>query len=160
MQNQRTRRRFVQLATATTVAGLAGCSSEGDTGDSASSDGGADDETTDEATDEPADDGDDTATPEPTETETEQPDVTILEHGLEEGSIGQKVVGKMENTSGEEQSYLGVEAKFYNADDERIGEGMDNATDVAAGTVVNFEILSTADEDIDSYELDASTSPF
>lgn len=71
------------------------------------------------------------------------------------------VEGKVKNTSGKEQSYIQVSAKFFNDANERIGEGMDNSTDVPDGQVVQFEIYATPKPDeIDHYELEAATSPF
>lgn len=163
MQDSIKRRRFAQI-TAIGLLGAAGCTGSEDDGDSANADVSDDDSDGSDAEsggneDQSSDDAEETE--EAQEEEEDTPDVTILEHELVKTELDDAhVEGKVENTSGEEQSYIGLEAKFFNADDERIGDGMTNATDVDADTVVNFEIISTVDyEEVDSYELEASTSP-
>jgi hypothetical protein len=132
---------------------LAGCSGEDDGADSAS---GSNDDATDSGGDSNSGSKDDGGQ------EADSPDVTILEHELVESELGDAhVEGKVKNTSGEEQSYIGIEAKFFNDAGERVGEGLDNADDVGDGRVVNFEIISTVDYgEVAEYELEASTSSF
>lgn len=174
------RRRYLALTGIGTLSALSGCAAgdtdenagSGDTGNNDNNDGtantggsggsGGTDTTTPTDTPTPTATPTATATATPTPTPTPSPDVTILEDELNVGDYGTvSVVGKFKNTSGKEQSYIQVSAKFFNGKDERVGEGMDNATDVPDGQVVNFEILTMAKaEEIDHYELEASTSAF
>lgn len=147
-------RRTVLKTTVATLSGvaLAGCSGEDDGADSASG-----------SNDNANDGGDsDSGGNEGGEQDEDTPDVTILEHELVKSDLGDAhVEGKVKNTSGEEQSYVGIEAKFFNEAGERVGDGMDNADDVGDGRVVNFEVISTVEYDeVAEYEIEASTSPF
>lgn len=148
------RRTLIQTIGSTALVAVAGCG----TSESDVAEGNGDNDNNND-TPEPEDtpEDDDTSTP-----EDDSPPVEILEHSLEEDDLGNaRVVGKMENTTDDELSYMQVQARFFNADDERIGEAMDNASDVGSGTVVNFEIMSTVEADnVDRYELEASDSPF
>lgn len=148
-------RRTVLKTSAAALSGvaLAGCSGEDDGADSAS---GSNDNANDDGADS------DSGGKDSGEQEEDTPDVTILEHELVESDLGDAhVEGKVKNTSGEEQSYVGIEAKFFNEAGERVGDGMDNADDVGDGRVVNFEVISTVDyAEVAEYELEASTSPF
>lgn len=149
-------RRTVLKTSAAALSGvaLAGCSGEEDEGDSASgsndnaNDGGDSDSGGKDGGGTEGEQGDDT------------PAVTILEHELVESDLGDAhVEGKVKNTSGEEQSYIEIEAKFFNEAGERVGDGLDNADDVGAGRVVTFEIISTVDYgEVAEYELETSTS--
>lgn len=135
---------------------LAGCtgSDEGDTA------GGTNNDNDDSDSDD-SDADTETAEPEP-ETE-ETPDVTILDHELITTDLDYaEVAGTVQNTSGDEQSYVAVEAKFFDADDTRIGDSVWNAQDVADDQKVKFEtVLSTTEAaDVERYEIEAATSAF
>lgn len=152
------RRTFIATVASLSTATIAGCTSEGETDEASGSNNQNDD---DEASGGSSDD-----TPEPTDTATpteDTPPVTILDHELVEGPTGNaEVAGTVQNTSGEEQSYIGVEAKFFDADDTRVGDTMWNAEDVGADRKVEFEtaMSTTPMDDVESYELEASTSAF
>lgn len=84
----------------------------------------------------------------------------ILEHEAYEDGMSAGVKGKVKNVSGQEQSYVAVEAKFF-YEDERVGEGLDNTTDLADGRVWSFDcMMMESDQQFDEYEIEASTSPF
>lgn len=87
--------------------------------------------------------------------------ITIHDHSLESSALGAKVVGEAENTSGEEQSYVEIQARFFDSEGTRLGEGIDNASDVADGTRFNFEVISSVEaSQVSDYELEWSTSGF
>lgn len=162
------RRAVLGAAVSATALGLAGCAESDDTNEA----GGGASQDTDEPTDEPtATEAETTAEPtdEPTATEqataseADAPDITIHEHELVEGPMGDaEVAGEVSNTSGEEQDYIQVDARFYDSDGTRIGESMWNAEDVAVDERLKFEtVMSTTDpDDVADYELKAGTSPF
>lgn len=92
--------------------------------------------------------------------EDSKKDVKILSDKLEEGDMSSKVVGEVKNTSGKKQSYVGVEVKFKDSEGTRVGEGLDNTTDLPAGETWAFEAAYLGQESIDSYTIKASTSAF
>lgn len=156
------RRRFVTGVASLVTIGLAGCS-EGET-DTQGGDGGDGGDSEPTESDSQGDGGDsepaDTTTAEP---ESDAKPVTILDHEMvwDTDMEWAVVEGTVENTSGEEQSYIQVKARFFDADDTRIGEGMWNASDVAADQKVTFETIpASADAEPARYEIEAGTSPF
>ncbi|WP_126665272.1 FxLYD domain-containing protein [Haloterrigena salifodinae] len=142
MQELTRRKAIVGIGGATTAL-LAGCSGSEDNGDSASSNG---DENGDENGNE---NGGDSGS------------VEILEHEAVEAEYGDSVniEGKIQNNTGEEQSYIEVSALFYDSEGTRVGDGMDNFNDVADGSTLSFEIVTTVgSSEYDEYELETSTS--
>ena len=53
------------------------------------------------------------------------------------------VRGEITNTSDDEISYTGIEVKFYDDEGTRLGESLDNASDLGAGETYAYEALST-----------------
>jgi hypothetical protein len=153
------RRTFVTtVVSGAAMTAMAGCSGD-DSGDSASGgDGGGGDEN----------DGggsDNTDTSEPTDSptpESDEPDVKLLDHEMAwDDTMGSATVkGTVKNTTDSELGYMQVEAKFFDSEDTRVGEGMWNANDVGAGQEVQFETTpAMPDEEPASYEVETSTSP-
>lgn len=149
------RRTFLTTAAAgvTTIA-LAGCSTSEDGSDEAS--GGNND-------DSGSDDSGDEETEAETTEESDEPDVKILDHEMvydADDMGGAKVTGTVKNTTDSEMGYMQVQVRFFDDSDTRIGEGMWNATDVAADTEVEFETIpAMVDNEPASYEVETSTSP-
>lgn len=89
----------------------------------------------------------------------DQPDVVIVEDSLEAGSTGLvSVVGTARNASDSEISYIEITARLYDADDTRLTESFDNASDVPSGQEFAFEIMTSVEEsEVERYEVEAST---
>jgi hypothetical protein len=89
-----------------------------------------------------------------------EPDIKILDHELTSGSTGLATVeGTVKNVSGAEQNYIEVTATLFDDEGTRLGEGLDNASDVPAGQDVRFECMTSVEaSDVENYEVDASTS--
>jgi len=152
------RRTFVTtVVSGVTMTVMAGCTDE-ESNDSVSGGNGGGGNEND------GDGSDDTATPEQTDSptpESDEPDVKILDHSMEyDDMTGAKVVGTVKNTTDSELGYMQVKAKFFDDSDTRVGEGIWNATDVSAGTEVQFETVpASMDSEPANYELETSTSP-
>lgn len=88
--------------------------------------------------------------------------VTVHDHELTTDATGwAKIEGEAENTSGEEQSYIEIRARLFDADGTRIDDWFDNITDVPDGQRFTFEIVTTTDyENVDDYELEWSLGAF
>lgn len=87
--------------------------------------------------------------------------LVIEEHELVEDDFTTQIEGVLLNDTGDEQSYVEVRSTIYDEDDVRIDEFFANTTDLSAGERWRFEVLVTVDaEEIDRYELEASTSAF
>jgi len=129
------RRRFIiGIGTVSTIA-LAGCSEE---------------ETTEASSDDGGDDGND-----------DDGGLVIEEHELVEDDFSVQIEGILLNDTGEEQSYVEVKSSVYDEDDVRIDDFFTNTTDLPQGEKWRFEIPVTVDaEEVDRYELEASTSAF
>jgi cytoskeletal protein RodZ len=52
------------------------------------------------------------------------------------------VRGEITNTSDDEISYTSIEVKFYDDEGTRLGESLDNATDLGAGETYAYDVLS------------------
>lgn len=170
-ESQMNRRRFVTtVASGVAVTLLAGCTEE-DTGDTETGGGGTpeddanggDTTTEDEGTTEPEGDGGDETTTEGDggdETTTSQPDIELVDHTMEyDDTMGATVVGTVRNTTDSEMSYMQVQARFFDSEETRVGEGLWNASDVAAGTEVSFETTpAMVDSEPASYEVETSTT--
>ena len=142
------RRRELLTTSGIALAALAGCAGEeDDNSDTASSD-------SDTSSDSDSGNGDGNGESD------DSGALEILDHELVVEEFQTTVEGRLENNTGEEQDYIEVKAVFYNADGERLEDGLDNATDVPDGEIVHFEIYFTGDDPdaIDSYELETSTS--
>lgn len=150
------RRRFLAMAGATVVSmSLAGC--------------GADDEADDEASGDTGNDGGDNGDDSSGNSTTDGGDsggdggggLEILEDEFYEDDISAGVEGTVKNNSDSEISYVGVQAEFLDAEGTRVGEGLDNTTDLGAGQEWAFDVMSTAEpSEIDSYNIEVSDSPF
>lgn len=92
--------------------------------------------------------------------EESKKDVKLLSDELVEEDMSTKVVGEVKNTSGNKQSYVGVEVKFKNSEGTRVGEGLDNTTELPAGQTWAFEAMYLGEESVESYTIKASTSSF
>lgn len=85
--------------------------------------------------------------------------LVIEDHELVQDEFTMQIEGTLLNDTGEEQSYIEGNATVYNEDDVRVDELFANTTELAQGERWAFEVLITADaEDVDRYELEASTS--
>lgn len=85
----------------------------------------------------------------------------ILEDEFYEESIGAGVKGTVKNNSGSEIGYVGVQAEFLDSEGTRVGEGMDNTTDLASGQEWQFDCMATTEaSEIDDYKIEVSDSPF
>jgi hypothetical protein len=71
------------------------------------------------------------------------------------------VRGEITNTSDDEISYTSIEVKFYDDEGTRLGESLDNASDLGAGETYAYEVLSllTGDkaESVASYTMTVSS---
>ncbi|MFC7216242.1 FxLYD domain-containing protein [Saliphagus sp. GCM10025334] len=86
----------------------------------------------------------------------EEKQVEVLEHEwYNNGSYDAGVKGRLENVSGEELSYVGIEVFFLDEEGTQIGEGLDNTTDLAEGRVWEFDAgyLDDDPQRVDSYEI-------
>lgn len=156
-RSQMDRRSFLK-ASASTVAAttlLAGCLDDNEGGVSDNESGKVDAST---STKQPST----TTTKTPTQTATateKQADVEILNHELTTLEYGNTVVsGMVKNTTDKTLAYVEVTAKFFDANDVRLGEGVWNASDVSAGQKLEIEVMPMfSDTDaIDHYEIEAS----
>lgn len=134
---------------------LAGCG-DPDT-DNAVAEGNAGDEN-DDAGGGAADTGDDdqaTATP-----ASDDAPIEIVDHALETDVTDlARVTGTVRNTGQDEQPYVQVEARLFDDEGTRIGEGMDNMTDVPPDQTVEFDVQTTAEHaNVEDYEVEAGTS--
>jgi hypothetical protein len=95
----------------------------------------------------------------PRSRKSDEPDVRILDHEMEyDDTMGAKVVGTVKNTTDSELGSMQVKAKFFDDSDTRVGEGMWNASDVSAGTEVQFETVpASMDSEPANYEVETST---
>lgn len=87
--------------------------------------------------------------------------VRIEHHDLTEDYFGDaRVSGELTNAGDTELSYVEVNARLYNEAGTRIGDGFDNASDVAPGETITFEVMTMVPyDDVADYELEVSTSP-
>lgn len=84
--------------------------------------------------------------------------VDLLEHEMSyDSTLGPTVTGRVVNNTGEEQSYIEVQARFFDSEDTRIGEGLWNATDVPDGQELQFECTAMTDQEPASYEVETGT---
>lgn len=81
-------------------------------------------------------------------------------HTLAESPLGNAhVTGTVTNTGDDEVPYVQVDARVYDEEGTRLGDGMDNATDVAPGETVGFEVRTTAAYDaVADYDIEVGTS--
>jgi len=88
--------------------------------------------------------------------------VEILDHSFYQDDFSSGVRGTLENISDETLSYVQVNVYFLDADETRIGEGLDNASDLQAGRKWQFDAMFLGDneEAIDSYEISAEVTNF
>lgn len=145
------RRTLIAAIAAVTPATLAGCTesepSDSATGDNNDGDGNGG--------------GDNNGGSDTDTTASDQAAVEILSHEMTfDDTLGAAVEGQVENTTDSTLDYMQVKAVFFNGEDTRVGEGMWNATDVSAGTKVQFETVpASVDAEPARYELTSSTTP-
>lgn len=86
----------------------------------------------------------------------------ILNDEFYEDEMGAGVKGTVKNNTDSEISYVGVQAEFLNEEGTRVGEGLDNTTDLAADQKWQFNamFMGTDTETIDDYRIEVSDSPF
>ncbi|SFG06031.1 hypothetical protein SAMN04488063_1298 [Halopelagius inordinatus] len=152
------RRKFIACVGAASVTGLAGCSGSSEPDDSSSGDA-------DESTPEPTEGSTSEPTTEPTPTETATPEpesaLKINEDEFYEEDFSAGVTGIVENTTDETISYVAVEVAFYDADDVKLEDGLDNTQDLKGGGKWKFDAMYPGDaSEVDHYEISASDSPF
>lgn len=74
------------------------------------------------------------------------------------------VRGEVTNTSDSTISYTGIQVRFYDSDDTRIGETLDNTTDLGAGETYAFDAIGALTGDdadsVASYTISVSDSAF
>lgn len=88
--------------------------------------------------------GDEQTETESSPTTTPQPDIAILSHEMSyDSTMGAKVTGVFQNTTDHEIGYVQISAYFYNESGKRVGESMDNASNVKSGSKVDFETIPT-----------------
>lgn len=143
------RRTFIQRSAVTaSLVALAGCSGDSEE-DSASGDSGSND-----------DSGGDGGSGSNDDDGGSDKKLEILEHEAYQEDYSSGVRGKVKNVSGEEQSYVAVEAKFFDENGERLGDGLDNVQDLGDGKTWQFECVFLDGDEFAEYEIKASTSPF
>lgn len=156
------RRRYLALTGTLATTALAGCTgeTEEDT-DSGSNDGGggSDGDDSDSGGDDSGGSSDQTTA---AEQEEDQPPVALVEHDTYEEEYSAGVKGVAENTTDEELGYAEVKVVFLDSDGVQLEEGLDNATDVAAGRQFRFDCIYLGDDfsEVADYEITASDSPF
>lgn len=103
-----------------------------------------------------------TFTPEQTTTAGSQGDVEILEHEMYEDEYSFGVRGKLENKTDRELLYVEVQARFFDADETRIAEGLDNLSDLGPGTTANFDAVALEGEsgNVANYEVEVTSVDF
>lgn len=71
------------------------------------------------------------------------------------------VKGKLKNVSDRELGYVGVEVKFYDSEDTRLGESLDNTEDLSAGESWAFDAaaLDVDPEEYDHYKMTLDVRP-
>lgn len=162
------RRTYLTLAGTTLTAALAGCTEESDERESGGTDGSDNTETDTEPEDDNTDDDSETETDsEGGEDETaddgsgdgddSDDPVEILEHEwYNNGQFDVGVTGQVENISGEELTYVGVEVYFLDEEGVQFEEGLDNTTDLADGRIWEFDAGYLGDDPqrVDEYEIE------
>lgn len=134
-----TRRQFLAIGAAS-LSGLAGCATN--VGESTYESGG---------------DVGDSDSSLPSETDS----IEVFDVEEESSVLGAVIEGKMKNTSGEAQDYIQIKAFFYDSEKTRLGEAMDNSSDVPDGQTVKFKCQSTVEpEKVDTYTLKVGTTAF
>lgn len=175
------RRRFMKMtATGIGTALIAGCASEenepadtaeGDVGDDDESENGEDDANGDENGEENGgenggengdEDIDSDEALEDEDIESTVDGLEILEHSFYEDDFEAGVEGIVANNTGDELSYVEVGVVFYNEDDQRISDSFTNTTDLTDGEewVFDVPLLGADAEDVDSYNIAVTDSPF
>lgn len=103
-----------------------------------------------------------TGSSDPTATEESQADVEILEHEMYTDEYSFGVRGKLENKTDRELLYVEVQARFFDADETRIAEGLDNLSDLGPGTTANFDAVALEGEsgNVENYEVEVTTTDF
>lgn len=146
------RRRFLAVAGATVGSmALAGCGTDDGADDSSSGDTGGDGGNGDDSSSGTTTDGGGGGGGK----------LEILEDEYYEEDFSAGVRGTVKNNSDSEISYVGVQAEFLDAEGTRVGEGLDNTTDLAGGQEWAFDAMATSDpEEIDSYNIEVSDSSF
>lgn len=91
-------------------------------------------------------------------TEQSQKKVKVLNHELYTKDYSAGVKGKIKNVSGKELGYVEITVRFFDSEDTRIAEGLDNFSELGAGTTATFDAMYMGQEPskIDSYELEVS----
>lgn len=87
-------------------------------------------------------------------------DIEILSDEWYEEGYNAGVRGEIKNVSGDELSYVQIEANFYDDGGAKIGDGMDNTSDLPADTVYKFDVMymDTDAENVADYELSVDVS--
>lgn len=153
-QNYETMQRRTFIATTATaaasIAGLSGCLSEESDESSGDANGGNGGGNGNGSTNTGTTDGGDSG------------GLAILEDEFYEEEYSGGVRGIVQNNTGAELSYVGVQAEFLDSEGTRIGEGLDNTTDLSSEQKWQFDAMFLGDnpEEIDSYNIEVSDSPF
>lgn len=149
------RRTFITAigATAATMS-IAGCTGDDEPSDSSS--GGADSTSSGDSSSGSADGS------KGTDSGSSKPKLEILEDEFYEEDMSAGVKGTVINNSDSEISYVGVQAKFLDSEGTRVGEGMDNTTELGGGQKWSFDAMymDTESDQIDDYKIEVSDSPF
>jgi len=103
------------------------------------------------------------ASSQPVQTTSSKGELEILEHHSEvEGEYFKSmyVVGLAKNVGGKRISYGSVEAKFYDADGNLLGNSLDNVNDLDSGETWKFKImyLGSDVDSIASYKIGVGSS--
>lgn len=146
-----TRRTAITGVGGLVIAAIAGCTEDDDDSDTANGDDssnngdGSDGGTSDDSDGGNGSDG----------------TVEILDHEVVEPEFGSyiEIHGEIQNNTGEEQSYIEIEAVFFDSDGTRVDDSFTNFTDVPDGQTIAYELITTVEPDeFDTYELETSTS--
>lgn len=170
------RRSYIGLLAGAGVASIAGCAGDPETddaegnvnndggdGNSGNSAGGNTDGESSDPTEEPTEAPTEEPTEAPTEAPTEESDgLEILEHEWYEDEFSGGVKGIVQNNTGEVLDYVAVEASFFDEEGVKLEDGLDNTTDLDAGTKWRFDAmyLGSDPSEVADYEIKVSDSPF
>ena len=70
----------------------------------------------------------------------------ILNHKMVTGDYGNiEVTGQAKNTGSENMGYASVDVKFYDANGNLLGSGLDNINNLGSGETWNFKAMYTGD---------------
>jgi hypothetical protein len=100
-----------------------------------------------------------TATVIPQKAALEEDQLEILDHDIEYQRYMVYVTGTAKNTGSERISHGSIKVKFYDADGNLVGNGMDMVSDLDAGETWKFKATAfDTDGEIESYKIGVGSS--